>query len=820
MNRFVLLLILLGTKILLLRADHDVVPSTLEKPPFDHDEEGRGQAHYWKRLGDDVWIPLSNLTRASGGGSDGSSSAPRRSAAASSIALSRTDRRLVVLSEGVAHVYDLREDGNRAHRYWHPIWHGPMLRSNDSQGNGSPTKPTATSGTGDGGTAVVEAAAISPNGLLLARHLVAFDDSSVSNNRIRRDSDDDIHKRGRSKSRRSDGRDSEVGRPQETSTSTIQVMAIADGTVLGSWTEPYSATSELSLVCLSDTRLVMEDRFLLVTCPSWNGQRGRAWLFQVLPVPLLVWEVQGESEGDKLGRSGDLDATSHEGVVRVALASPGYVQETGMVRIYDLRRESSDSDTPWTAEQVGRNLMGVTPGDGFGISVSLSHTGDGTVAIGSRKGVVHMVAFHRSPQHNGSTQSTFAYIVQEIEIPLNGDTSGRDPWPDLGSSLFNHVTVYLTPDALRLVASTETIGNVVVEKEKQVIVYNMATDDAGGAMRWMQVAYFRLNANELATTTGYSIATWLVDQIRTGSDNGSLWGLARVWLDRTPFCSTDVSCDVDPFLERRHCRTSRSVAADRDSCQSSAKVGSSTCTWVVEETTIGGSTNTVGPMVSPSESTSNPSAAPNAIQTEDPDIMTPLAACLCDRDLSCTSEPAAPDRDLRICVLGIPSRFKLKSFTSLYFQQDRIRYTVLDMDGNSIAGVASYCSDAVCHVVVPHWKSDLLTKGESNLLAAGTVALDNISPSKPPSMRRIVHSLSRLSAGEVNAAQGHFSAVIVLSREPCEQKAERVRVSFAFWIVLSFLLFVALLGCTCALRKTPTLTGEEGEQSHARPLTR
>jgi hypothetical protein len=823
MNRFVLVLLLLGAKVRLVTAERDAVPSSLEEAPLDLDE-GRGQSCCWKPLGNDVWIPLANLTATNDddGRHDASSvAAPFAAAAAtSSISLSRTNRRLVVLSEGVARVYDLRDDADGANRYqWYPIRQGPVLQPEDNQGNGVSTEPTETSETGEVSTAVVAAAAISPNGLLLVQHVVtAVEDSSTANPYSREDDDDDDGSRiGRSKSRRSGGRDPEPDQRLETYTSTIQVVSIADDVVLGSWTESFSSTSESSLVCLSETRLAMEDRFLLVMCPSWNGRRGRAWLYQVLPVPQLVWEVRGENEGDALGRAGDLDATSREGVVRVALASPGYVQETGLVRVYDLvshGRRRGSSDTSWAATRVGRDLMGVTPGDGFGISVSLSHTGDGTAAIASKKGVVCVVSFQRSPQHSGSNPSSFASIVQEIEIPINaGSGNGRDPWPDLGSAPFSDVSVYLTPDAQRLVVAFETIGNVVVESTKQVIVYETAMD-AAGINSWTEAASFRLNVDQLVTTTGYALAVWSVDRTRNGFDRGSRWGRARVLLDRTPFCSVDFSCHSDPFLERRNCRIGLDVAADRDSCPSSEEFGIATCQWAIDEATTGGSTNTIAPTSSPPESTSSPSSVPAAILTDDPDIVTPLAACLCDRDLTCTSEPAVPDRDLWICVLGMPSRLRLNQVTSFYFQQDRIRYSVLGSDGSSIEGFSSRCSDAVCLVVVPHWKSDLLTKGESNLLAAGTVALAALAPSRLRKTRASFLERSRLPAGGVNTTQGYFSAVILLSKAPCEQKAERVQVSYAFWIVLSFLLFVALLCCTCTLNKSYCHSGEEGELTH------
>jgi hypothetical protein len=826
MNRFVLVLLLLGATVLLVAAERDAVPSSLEEAPMNRDE-GRGQSCCWKPLGNDVWIPLSNLTATNDddGRHDASSVAPPSSAAASSsssssISLSRTNRRLVVLSEGVAQVYDLRDDADGANRYhWYPIRQGPGLQPEGNQGNGIPADPTETSATGEG-TVVVAATAISPNGLLLARHVVvAVEDSSTANPYSREDDDDDDGtKIGRSKSRRSGDRDPEPDQQLlETYNSTIQVISIADDVVLGSWTESYTSTSESSLVCLSDTRLAMEDRFLLVMCPSWNGHRGRALLYQVLPVPQLVWEVRGENEGDALGRAGDLDAASREGVVRVALASPGYVQETGLVRVYDLvsqGRRRGSSDTSWTATQVGRDLMGVTPGDGFGISVSLSHTGDGTAVIASKKGVVYVVSFQRSPQNSGSNPSSFASIVQEIEIPINdGSGNGRDPSSDLGSAPFSDVSVYLTPDAQRLVVASETIGNVVVETTKQVIVYETAMD-AAGINSWTEAASFRLNVDQLVTTTGYALADWSVDRTRNVSDRGSRWGRARVLLDRTAFCSADFSCHSDPFLERRNCRIRLDVAADRDSCQSSEEFGNATCQWAIDEATTGGSTNTIAPTSSPPESTSNPSFAPAAILTDDPDIMTPLAACLCDRDLTCTSEPAVPDRDLWICVLGMPSRLRLNRVTSFYFQQDRIRYSVLGNDGSSIEGFSSRCTDAVCLVVVPHWKSDLLTKGESNLLAAGTVALAALSPSRLRKTRASFLERSRLPAGGVNPTQGYFSAVILLSKAPCEQKAERVQVSYAFWIVLSFLLFVALLCCTCTLNKSYCHSGEEGELTH------
>jgi hypothetical protein len=815
MNRFVLVLLLLGAKALLVTAGRDAVPPSLEEAPMNRDE-GRGQLTNWKPLGNDVWVPLSNLTATNDDDSrhDASSVTVSFAAAASSssISLSRTNRRLVVLSEGVAQVFDLRDDADGANRYhWHPIRQGPGLQPEGNQGNGIPADRTETSATGEGSTAVVAAAAISPNGLLLARHVVvAVEDSSTANPYSREDDDDDDDgtKIGRSKSRRSGGRNPEPDQRLETYTSTIHVVSIADDVVLGSWTESYTSTSESSLVCLSDTRLAMEDRFLLVMCPSWNGRRGRAWLYQVLPVPQLVWEGRGENEGDALGRAGDLDATSREGVVRVALASPGYVQD-----LVSQGRRRGSSDTSWTATQVGRDLMGVTPGDGFGISVSLSHTGDGTAAISSKKGVVYMVSFQRSPQNSGSNPSSFASIVQEIEIPINdGSGNGRDPWPDLGSAPYSDVSVYLTPDAQRLVVASETIGNVVVETTKQVIVYETAVD-AAGINSWTEAASFRMNVGQLVTTTGYTLAVWSVDRTRNGSDRGSRWGRARVLLDRTPFCSVEFSCHSDPFLERRNCRIGLVVAADRDSCQSSEEFGNATCQWAIDEAT-GGSTNTIAPTSSPPESTSNPSSAPAAIITDDPDIMTPLAACLCDRDLTCTSEPAAPDRDLWICVLGMPSRLRLNRVTSFYFQQDRIRYSVLGNDGSSIEGFSSRCSDAVCLVVVPHWKSDLLTKGESNLLAAGTVALAALSPSRLRKTQASLLERSRLPAGGVNTAQGYFSAVILLSKAPCEQKAERVQVSYAFWIVLSFLLFVALLCCTCTLNKNCWHSGEEGELTH------
>jgi hypothetical protein len=439
------------------------------------------------------------------------------------------------------------------------------------------------------------------------------------------------------------------------------------------------------------------------------------------------------------------------------------------------------------------------------------------MAIGSRKGSIYLASFER-PLLNGLPSRPHWKVVQEIEIPSgdeNHQHSVAGPWSASDRAPLKEVSVFITPDAQRLVILSSQFETFSSGRFDQAHVYEKVVNGSG-ANQWIRRASMYLShsdgigANAVWATSGYGIAIMSSQSCRDASDSdGATQKRVRVLLDYTPFCGIPVAWDVDPFLERQQCRTGLKVAAERpNACKSlSASDDSLPCTWVSDAPENLSSAPTVSPInrtLSPSTYGLPPTVNPISNRSS----LIPLTSCVCDDGLACVTGPTQVDRDFRFCIRGGHDRVKLERVTTLYLQQDRIRYFVLDEGGVRIGGVSSRCSESLCYVVVPHGKLELLTKGELSLLAAGTAVFTELTDNVDS------HEIGdsdgkrdgRRPLGTESRTQGFFSVVIPLPTICGEHETVTVsfvggfHACFAFWTLLVITILLSFVCCKCALK--------------------
>lgn len=716
---------------------------------------------FWHALGDDVWFPMlqsSTLPRSRLLDPRHDEEEEGRDWSILQVALSKdTGRLLSVHGDGEATVHELG-----INQQWNPIY-----SSRNSSSNSSNRSVVAFSRFVDDDdpaslwaekTVTVMKASLSPSGRVLA--VVERFDSTLNT---------------------------------ELTASVVTVLSLDTKEAIGSVPDRCFESDPVSF-----SHLVLEDNFLVIACDGWDEQRGLVQVYALQPSWQLMVELTGDEPGDKFGSQASLDATLPQ-FLRLAVSAPGFNRDSGLVRVYDLTTDAIDGG--WYYQQVGTDLLGNEPGDGFGSSLSLSHTGEVAMAIGAlgptrhgperTNGRVEMVSFARSP-FQAST-----WIRHQV---LEDETSDNN----FGSF------VHLTADAQRLVVASRSSENEYFEK---VAFY----ERSGNNWNRSNTKAPRLVRTAALSSSGYVLATLSVADLK-GSDFP--WGRIRAMVDYTPFCSITSACGDNPFLDRKACRFGLDAVAEPSVCESLFMSNHSgiepPCTWVtasqrfVDNPTTAMVPSVPAPPSSPPAPALSPSVSPvwerpstlppkNSSSPVIP-VEAPLLGCVCDRSSRCVDDMLAEGEELVVCVqAGDEDQAQLLKVSSFYLQQGSVRFTVIDREGTRLQSASSRCFASVCQVIVSRIQSSLLTKGETSLVAAGTVDY-----SVTGANRKLRTSRFRsLTTDEKDYFQGYFSVVINLDRPAVdEQKAgtSPLQSSTAFWISLVTMVGLLLFCLKCAFQ--------------------
>ena len=342
--------------------------------------------------------------------------------------------------------------------------------------------------------------------------------------------------------------------------------------------------------------------FLAMSCETWSSNRGMVQVFvRDLSEPSnnsAAWDdsfpsLEGSNDGDLFGTALSIaEAPSHysDYEFRLAISSPGYNYDQGLVRIYTASYANSSG---WG--QMGGDLTGSKIGERFGATIDMSGNINDQpfVIVGSPgwKGTADYLNltntgdFVSDEESLGSLgtglvrlyhwrKSDFSFRAPHRWTLVGEPMPGRNIGDQFGSTVAISRTGERIVIAASLIKSSNENSNEVDHCGGYIGIYERESFHSWGKV-----------VNDVITYSGFPCDD--INQCLSSNDNGSMIttalsnGTVRAFIDDSPFCSssttekaqTNVNDDIssillnfEMLLDRQTCRKSDALVETRKSC--------------------------------------------------------------------------------------------------------------------------------------------------------------------------------------------------------------------------------------------------------------